>query len=90
MVVFQIGDEEVGSLGIDRDGIGAFERGAGEFEGGELAGFCIDDADSPVEGIGEEESPVGMEGEVVHAVEATFGGGAAIAFGEVAEVLPAR
>lgn len=31
-----------------------------------------------------------MDGEVVHAVEATFGGGPAIAFGDVAEFLSAE
>ena len=44
----------------------------------------VDDPDALVEGVGDEETTVGVEGEVVHAIETSFGGGAVVSGGDVA------
>ena len=66
------------------DGVRFFEGELTIAKSGEFSGVEVDDADALVEGVGDEETTVGVEGEVVHAIETSFGGGAVVSGGDVA------
>lgn len=85
----EVGNEEVLVIGAEVDGVGLFEGELAVAEGGEFSGVEVDDADAAIEGVGDEKAAIGVEGEVVHAIEAAFGSGTAIACGDVAQLLAA-
>jgi len=83
----QICDEELVVIGVKRDGVRFFEGELAIAQRRERFCFEVDDTDAAVEGIGDEETSIGVEGQVVHAVEASFESGSTVSFSDVAEVL---